>query len=158
MNDEDSTPVMYDHCMATYEKMKSTVEIVEVEGTRIAVWEGFLTRLIQSDLQLAVPYYSAIRGHLIRMGCIKQLRRGGGNSKSQWELIRPPSKELFDSAQATGNQRQRQKEAHTQQLSDLTRRVSQLEANEKNMLLLVNDLANTLRAHVGENTVHNQVA
>lgn len=59
------------------------------------VWEGFLTRFITEELHLSVPYYSSVTLALKRMGCIKQLRRGGGSSPSQWELITEPTEELF---------------------------------------------------------------
>lgn len=53
MNDDDSTPVMYDHCCSVYNRMADSAVITESEGgVRIAVWEGFLTRLIQNDLEL----------------------------------------------------------------------------------------------------------
>lgn len=64
-------------------------------GTMI-VWEGFLTRFITEELHLSVPYYSSVTQGLKRMGCIRQLRRGGGSSPSQWELKHEPTEELFN--------------------------------------------------------------
>lgn len=149
MNDDDSTPIMYDHCVAVFERMRAGATIRDTEGgVRIAVWEGFLTRLIQDDLELAVPYYSSIRAHLIRMGCVRQLRRGGGTSKSQWEVIQPPTRERFETAEATGNQRLQQKESAKQQLMDLTLRVAALESNERMLVDALNKLQEAFNSHV----------
>src|SRR5690349_17646501 len=149
MNDNDVTPVMFDHCQRVYQVMSNEAQVKEVEGgVKMGVWEGFLTRLIQERLGLAVPYYSSIRGHLTRMNCIRQMRRGGGNSPSQWEMLKPPTKELFANAEATGNVRQRQRESHTQQIADLTRRVSKLEKNEQTLISTIVELQRTLEEHV----------
>lgn len=64
----------------------------------MVVWEGFLTRFITEEMHLSVPYYSSVTLALKRMGCIRQLRRGGGSSPSQWELITEPTTDLFDNA------------------------------------------------------------
>lgn len=69
----------------------------DAEGTMI-VWEGFLTRFVTEELHLSVPYYSSVTQALKRMGCIRQLRRGGGSSPSQWELITEPTEDLFNNA------------------------------------------------------------
>jgi hypothetical protein len=158
VNDDDATPVMYDHCVKVFEEMQKTATIKEAEGgVRIAVWEGYLTRLIQQDLDLAVPYYSAIRAHLIRMGSVKQLRRGGGSSKSQWEVVKPPTKELFETAQATGSQRLQQKETHIQRINDLTQRVARLEQNERALAEALSHLQGQFAAHINANG-HEEVA
>jgi len=158
VNDDDSTPIMFDHCVAVFNAMQKTAAIKETEGgVRIAVWEGYLTRLIQQDLDLAVPYYSSIRAHLIRMGCVKQLRRGGGSSMSQWEVIKPPTKELFESAEATGSQKLQRKETHSQQLNDLTKRVASLEQNERTLIDTINRLQAMFETHINTNG-HSEVA
>jgi hypothetical protein len=158
MNDDSDTPIMYDHCMTVYKRMAGEAVIKEVEGTRMAVWEGFLTGLIQNDLGLAVPYYSAIRAHLVRMGCMKQLRRGGGTSPSQWQVIKPPSKEQFATAEASGTALQRRKETHAQQINDLTTRIATLEANERTLAAVVMNMQKTLDKHIGQSDVHSEVA
>jgi hypothetical protein len=55
-----------------------------------------LTKLVCEDLGLAVPYYTAVTRKLKDMGCIRQLKRGGGSSPSQWELIREPTADLWN--------------------------------------------------------------
>lgn len=69
-------------------------EPVNIEDT-VMVWEGMFTKLITVQCRLAVPQYSKVRSALLRMGCIKQLRRGGGGSPSQYELIYEPTYEAF---------------------------------------------------------------
>lgn len=73
------------------EAQKATVD----GTTEIIVYEGKLTELITQKLYLSVPYYTSITRALKSMGCIRQLRRGGGSSPSQWELIREPTPELW---------------------------------------------------------------
>jgi hypothetical protein len=144
MNDNDTTSVMYDHCKKVYEKMHHDA-VVKAEGDiRMLVWEGFMTRLIQSDLGLAVPYYTAVRGHLTRMGCIRQLRRGGGNAKSQWEVIKEPTKEAFENAEASKSTQARARETHSAQINDLSKRVAKLE----NDILMLISAVNTVVAEV----------
>jgi len=157
VNDDDNTPVMYDHCVAVYNRMADEAVIKESEaGVRIAVWEGFLTRLIQNDLNLAVPYYSSVRANLVRMGCMRQLRRGGGSAKSQWEVIKPPTRTLFENAEATGNARLRQKDTQKQQVNDLSQRVGKLEAANATLIGFVNELQKQLTEHL--NTEAGEVA
>jgi hypothetical protein len=55
------------------------------------VYEGFLTTLVKEQLNLSVPYYTSIRNLLLDMECVRQLRRGGGNTPSQWLMIREPT-------------------------------------------------------------------
>lgn len=78
------------------------VDVAQVEPAdehrTMIVWEGFLTRFITEELHLSVPYYSSVTQALKRMGCIRQLRRGGGTSPSQWELITEPTPALFEHA------------------------------------------------------------
>lgn len=94
--DDDVLPAMYEHCCRTYSMMLS-------ESTKVGhvvVYEGYLTRLITQKVMLSVPYYGKIRTLLLEMGCVRQLKRGGGNSPSQWELITEPTEELFRKAHA----------------------------------------------------------
>src|SRR4051812_13966881 len=70
------------------------VELDLTDDDLIEVYEGHLTHLF-SDLQIANPYYSKIKGVLVAQGCIEQLRRGGGSAMSKWILQRPPEEETF---------------------------------------------------------------
>lgn len=145
MNDNDTTSVMYDHCVNVYNLMHKTATLKEEGEVRFLVWEGFFTRLIQNDLGLAVPYYTAIRAHLIRMGCVRQLRRGGGNAKSQWEVIKAPTKEAFENAEASTSAKARARETQSAQIGDLARRVTALERDQATLVRMVNSLIPTLQ-------------
>lgn len=100
----DSTlppPALFIHCVRTYNKMleratNSIISPVEPNNDMI-IYEGFFVRLV-AELGLSTPYFSYCRQALIDMGCIRQIKRGGGTGKSQWELIRVPTEELFDMA------------------------------------------------------------
>jgi hypothetical protein len=96
---ETETPVaLYGHCLITYQTMLSEATGIVDDDNTIIVWEGMLTRLITSQLNLSVPYYTAVTKALKRMGCIRQLKRGGGTAPSQWELLMEPTEELFINA------------------------------------------------------------
>lgn len=90
--------MLYQHCESAYNKMLETAK--RVDGA--VVWEGALTRLITHDLNLSIPYYTSITRTLRAMGCIRQLKRGGGTAGSQWELINDPSEEKFSAVMAQG--------------------------------------------------------
>jgi len=98
---------------------------------RIIVYEGFLTKLF-AELGLSVPYYTTVMAALKVMGCAKQLRRGGSSTPSQWELRYEPNVEAF-MRQVQGDKPPRRSRRSddiamlTQQVSDLTRRLSAVE-------------------------------
>lgn len=91
MEDDKPTSIVYDHCVNVYEEMKNQSR----EEERGLVYEGHLTKLFNS-LQLSTPYYTSVKNHLTAMGCIEQLRRGGGNAPSRWLLLAEPDEETFN--------------------------------------------------------------
>lgn len=126
----DPMPQMFNHCVAVYKAMDATGKPMEGKSSR-RVWEGFLTKLINDDCGLAVPYYSGVRNNLMRMGCIEQIARGGGTHPSTWELIKEPTEELFNSR---GRIKTNSKAAVMQgQINDLNDRVKRLEAMLQNI-------------------------
>lgn len=102
MADKDNAPVsLFLHCQKIYTKMfeqsyKDSVTHSNGDVESIIVWEGYLVKFVTQDCDLAVPYFTYCTRKLKEMGCIKQLRRGGGKSKSLWQLIIEPSEELFN--------------------------------------------------------------
>lgn len=150
--DETSAPpALFDHCRKTYKEMLAQAHAVvdmstvtgidpddetiissrlDEDGTRhgnIIVYEGFLTQLVTSKLSLSVPYYTSIIGALKRMGCIRQLKRGGGSAPSQWELIYEPTLEAFYNAQPAKVRKPDKHMALQEQVDNLSRRVSDME-------------------------------
>src|SRR5947207_2735468 len=90
---EEVLPALFGHCVAVYAAMEKSAR----RAGGMVVYEGMLTRLMAGPpLMLSTPYYTKIRRELLRMGCIRQLKRGGGNSASQWELCTPPTEELYN--------------------------------------------------------------
>jgi hypothetical protein len=98
MPSDDATPsALFLHCASVYAEMFRRSERRVADGvTEMVVYEGMLTKLVCEDLGLAVPYYTSVRRRLLDMGCIRQLKRGGGTAPSQWELIREPTADLWD--------------------------------------------------------------
>lgn len=93
----------------------------------VIIYEGFLTQLITQKLNLSTPYYTHVRTALIRMGCIRQLKRGGGTAPSQWELIYEPTEEAFHRNRERKVPKQT-KESQTERLiTELSGRVADLE-------------------------------
>lgn len=94
---ESAPAALYGHCESTYTAMIAEAKSITSAETLLTtvVWEGMLVNLITGKLHLSVPYYSSITKALKRMGCIRQIRRGGGTSPSLWEIIKAPSIEGF---------------------------------------------------------------
>jgi hypothetical protein len=95
-------PAVYEHCVKVYEAMNRQAVDEELnddpipgQGTVQKFWEGHTTRLF-SELGLAAPYYTSVMNHLKRMGCVVQVRRGGGTASSKWELLQEPTEELYN--------------------------------------------------------------
>jgi hypothetical protein len=123
---EEAPPKLFEHCLSVFAKMKAEAKATQIEGVHALVYEGYLTRLF-SELQLATPYYTSVMQRLRKMGCVKQLSRGGGSSPSRWELIEEPTFDTFDAAE------QRRLLGHTKlgqvqaQVATLTKRVDDVE-------------------------------
>jgi hypothetical protein len=98
-----------------------------IRAGQIVVYEGFLTQLITQQLNLSVPYYTSVRQALINMGCIKQLRRGGGSSPSQWEMITEPTVEAFMQQRPPKAPKQDKYSMLQDQLTTLGSRIVELE-------------------------------
>ena len=125
MEDESKpTPVMFDHCVAVYERM---VEEASDEGDEGLVYEGHLTKLFQ-DLNKPGPYYTTVMNYLRNMGCAEQIRRGGGSSMSRWKLITAPTEDAFNSFIAMRRPKRGKVASLEQQIRDLNRRVLRLES------------------------------
>lgn len=125
---EESTtlPALYYHCIDVYNAMVAGSEYKKLDdGSEARLWTGMTTALITEDLRLSVPYYSSITRNLKRMGCIRLIRRGGGNSPSVWEVLHEPTEKLFLEARPiTKTKRQSEIAALQQQVKDLASRVT----------------------------------
>jgi hypothetical protein len=132
-------PTLYTHCEEVYKAMageakRQPLPSSSEEGAALEfgmVWEGYTTKLFQR-LRLAVPYFSSVTKALKAMGCIQQLRRGGGGSPSQWLVIQAPTEELWNANDLTEKSKQARnggdkKQAITQREKDLNERVTELE-------------------------------
>ena len=99
-NVDKNTSVMFDHCVRVYRAMLERAQKIRVgDGTDevdIMVYEGRTTHLF-AELRLSTPYYTRVLGDLKEMRCVDQLRRGGGNTPSQWQLISEPTEAAFHS-------------------------------------------------------------
>lgn len=143
IEEQSAPPALFDHCVKTYQAMlreaQAVVTMAPADGTdpqqgQIIVYEGFLTQLVTSKLNLSVPYYTSIRQKLIQMGCVRQLKRGGGTSPSQWELIYEPTLEKFNAAQPKKTPKQTKESMLQEQVNNLSARVSELESTLESIL------------------------
>jgi hypothetical protein len=133
----DTSPdSLYLHCLTTYRAMlaSATAKVVfdgaageAGEEKTIIVWEGMLTQFITGELHLSVPYYTKITQALKRMGCVQQLKRGGGTAPSIWELITEPTEELYKNKLAPKKKGVGKDYQFQQQLDDMNRRISIME-------------------------------
>jgi hypothetical protein len=115
-------PALYEHCCAVYRLMEGKAS----RRDDMVVYEGFLTRdIMEPPLHLSVPYYTSIRRELTRMGCIRQLRRGGGSAPSQWELLRAPTVDLYREQEPLRKPGQRRMDVLEQQVRDMRQQLTE---------------------------------
>jgi hypothetical protein len=139
LHEDAPIPALYDHCRRIYNAMFAEARSVKVlaeptepdgidqpEGS-IMVYEGFLTALVTQQCNLSTPYYTKAVNKLKAMGCIRQLKRGGGSAPSQWELTYEPTVEAFMRATDPKQPPQSKDAMHNQQVLALSRRVGDLE-------------------------------
>lgn len=111
-------------------KMQIVYQAMEKEADEEGYYEGFLTQLVGS-LGISTPYYTSVMRDLQRLGCVTQVRRGGGAAKSKWQIVRPPTQELVDELEylpsaSTQRGRQQLEVSVRQQLRDMNNRIDQL--------------------------------
>lgn len=135
-------PADFYHCQKVYELMLARSYVVRINKTEdperhteqgdMVVYEGSLTALITEDLHLSTPYYTKLLRLLKGMGCVRQLRRGGGTSPSQWEMQTEPTEELFqfciENNSRLASSKPSRYEALEQQVRDMNERVLKIEA------------------------------
>lgn len=125
-------PALFSHCEVVFALMDGQAEIEPSTNQRI--WTGYTTKLIKEDAGYSVPYYSQIMNTLVRMDCVRQLKRGGGGSMSQWLILQRPSEFLFEMTPETnirldGKPKPNKFEIMEQRISDLEYRIKVLEEN-----------------------------
>jgi hypothetical protein len=123
---EEAPPKLFEHCLVVFGQMKREARPTQIEGQHALVYEGFLTRLF-GQLSLATPYYTSVMQRLRKMGCVRQISRGGGNAPSRWELIKDPTWEEFEAAEHHRLRRDTQLGQLQGQVADLNARVHKLE-------------------------------
>lgn len=125
-------PALWGHCVRVYEAMAEQAETKTIYEVDRLVWTGYMTKLFVS-LGLAVPAYTSVRRELMRMDCIRQMKRGGGSTPSVWVLFEPPSLDKYNEAKApsidtaSGAPKRRAMEILQQQINELRQRVTALE-------------------------------
>jgi len=118
-------PALFEHAQKVYAAMLEKATPDEDYGNKM-VYEGHLTNLFKG-LLLSVPYYTEIKNHLTAMGCIEQVRRGGGNGTSRWVLWKAPELSLWKDTPPARSHRGNKQTMQNQQLKDLANRVTRLE-------------------------------
>lgn len=130
---EEAPEALYQHCETTYKGMLQQAEgklmfDEDAQEERVyVIWEGMLTQFITGQLNLSVPYYTYITRALKRMGCIRQIKRGGGTAPSMWELIKEPTYDLYMTTIAPKRPPQDRYAALEQRLNDHGNRLKVLE-------------------------------
>lgn len=123
--EESRLPAIYEHAQNAYAAMeeRASVTVLNDSGEEGLVYEGFLTKLITTELNLSLPYYTKILNELKRMDCVRQLRRGGSTTQSRWVLLRKPTEELFRKMRPVKTAGSSRVETLEQQVRDLNKRL-----------------------------------
>lgn len=140
MEEEKPTSMVYDHCMTVYNEMASQAR-EEDDGS---IYEGHLTKLF-AMLQMSTPYYTLIMSKLKEMGCVEQLRRGGGNSPSRWRLLKTPSEEDFKIAKGKSERPNGRLAAIEQRIGDLNKRINNQDEEIKALRYEIGNLKQQLK-------------
>lgn len=131
-------PAMFEHAQRVYDTMHQASRKESVGERSILVYEGHLTGLFKK-LLLPQPYYTKIKNMLVAMGCIEQLRRGGGNGTSKWVVWHAPELEAWKTTEAKRPSRGNAQTMHGQMIKDLASRVDKLEQVVEALLTIVNN-------------------
>jgi len=126
-------PALYEHACRVYDEMYKHSSVEEHQQgsmftASLRVYDGHLTQLFKK-LMLSVPYYTTIKNQLIGMGCIEQLRRGGGNATSKWVLWSRPELEAWKEFAPKKARRGNATQQMQGQIKALHERVASLEVN-----------------------------
>jgi hypothetical protein len=155
MTDNEPIAAVYNHCQAIYKAMsdEAKAETILVEGedggpvaTGYYLYEGYATALFQQE-ELAAPYYTRVMRLLKDMGCVEQLRRGGGAAKSKWRLLREPTEELFHAAESRKRPKDGSMEQLKQQGNAFNNRLLAIEDQIQQHLAALQELQTNSRAH-----------
>lgn len=134
---ETAPPADWVHTQTIYNLMRANaVEQVLADQSTALVYEGYYTSLFV-EAEMPMPYYTKVTRLLKTMGCIRQLRRGGGAAMSQWEVLDPPNLQDFEVALRLVEARNPTKSktaSNTQSILDLTERVTFLEDGFQKLL------------------------
>jgi hypothetical protein len=141
-------PALFEHCQKVYSAMLKEAKGHSIgpydEGDpnqdstpkTMVIYEGHLTALVAA-IPLSGPYYTHCMNALKGMGCVKQIRRGGGSSPSQWEMLTEPTKDMFLQLEESGPKKapkvSRMDQLEQNQIA-LTRRVNELDENLRQIL------------------------
>jgi hypothetical protein len=117
---------LFEHCKEVYGEMETQSREEEMGGETVIVYEGHLSKLF-AQLGKATPYYTSVMTKLKTMGCVQQIRRGGGGSPSRWLLFKKPDEKDFAEAIQLAKPRHGKTAMLEQQMKDLARRVAAME-------------------------------
>lgn len=116
----DAPPVLWEYAEQTYQAMLERAGRVDEK----LVYEGFISRMIIEELKFPVPSYGKILYVLRQMGCIEQLKRGGGPTPSKWVLWKTPTLEDFNKVHGPVRSKyETQVSRMEQRIDDLTRQI-----------------------------------
>jgi len=108
---------LFEQCTKVYEAMLKNSQLTGDPSIR--VYRGYTTYLLEQT-GYSLSNYTPIMRRLRTMGCIVQQVRGGRGTPSEWQIIKPPTRQAF----ARGGQRWL---AQSERLAELEARVAILE-------------------------------
>src|SRR5438552_16082227 len=115
----EALPTFFGHAIKVYSMLeREAVGVVREDGTIVRQWTGFFTHTIK-DAGFSSAYYSRIKPLLIELGCVTQVRRGGGTAPTVFILNHPPVVDDFHQFETRRHKRVR--------VVDLAQRLGALE-------------------------------
>lgn len=125
--EEKPVSTLFGHCVTVYDEMKRQARMEDVNEVPTLVYEGHLTRLVLQGVNLSAPYYTSVLKALKAMGCVYQLKRGGGGATSKWSLLQAPTEDDFRNMKTMNKPLSGKLAQLEQQMRDMNRRLLEAE-------------------------------
>lgn len=123
---ESTNPLLYDRCVTIYNALYEQSQVAH-EGR---VFTGLVSNIF-AEHKLSLGYYTPVMQRLRDMGCIEQIRRGGGGKPSVYMIYSAPTIGAYEDSKNRPSKASRE-EAKTSQLQStvvlLSQRVGALES------------------------------
>lgn len=132
---KQNVPALLKHSYSAYDLLASLAEPVALdEDNEVLMYTGSVTSTLLNIEGINTGNYSMVMNALKVMGCIDQIVKGGGRTKSTIKLNYPPDLTKFLATRETKKHGRAKDRAVQQQVSDIVERLTRVEAENRKLL------------------------